>query len=712
MFRKITLLCVFMGLFFSGGCTKMMLIGHKYYTYDDHYQHEIASTHTSVLTIIPWDEIKDELQPDFEMDSAKAFEEAIPTSFAEDRLVLQALSTYLKAGLAGALSSTTSTSLKGNEIANSFSESQTKTFNQPDIKDLSINHDDAGTISTQKNKELESTCINPRLRYSAATALYQEVKLLNKYVKYASKRDGYTPYLVRMQVSLNPKTHDAPYDAYSTISFFPDRFSNCTCDYFAMKPSLMKTPYVIPLLAAEDLESSSYNRTNEKVLQLGMALMATINGIGAEAGFSSTAKNFLNTASKNYNSLMTVGRASDNSIRVRFGAMLTASESGDKKEYTMIPRTHYVTLLLMVPNTLKNKLMAVTRTTLVNTENGKELMWTEKGTVLMNVALLLNKYEIPIPKEFDSNSTNDQTLVRDFFKMATDVQSNRWDCFDTHYDSFCKSLEKVTEKKENTMLRCKTAKLVKEQIWTDIANLWVGGQYSYTSFQVNSNKKTALLPDPAFIFPAIDDGKTTDVFISGGKGLNKNSIKPLLITTFNKKEVKLPALLTSETSGGTGCTISFQSLKGLERFNTKTVKLNFSSKNQTNMVFYQLKKEPILQKCSFDIHSTMTHIVTEKGQGELQVVFSGVNTGNSTCLMKVKNGAVVDSALTQAGFILSNDFPGWRNVPRNGLATIPLFDLNVGTDVTVTIKAVRGKNTIKRGKITAIPIILTNKKEK
>ncbi|WP_291329224.1 hypothetical protein [Desulfovibrio sp. UCD-KL4C] len=715
MCKKIIVLSTIIGLAIMLGCYKTLPSRYQKTAYDKNYQHKIASTHVSVLTVIPWDEIKDELQPDFKIDSAEAFKLAIPTTFAEDKLVLKAISAYLKAGLTGSLSSTTATSLKGSEVADSFSESKTKSFTQPDISGLNINHNEAGLMSSSENKELESTIINPRLRYSAATALYQEVKLLNKYVKYASKRDGYTPYLVRMQVSLNPKTHEAPYDAYSTISFFPDRFSDPTCEEFGKNNATARNPYVIPLLATEDLESSSYNRTNEKILQLGMALMATINGIGAEAGFSSTAKNFLKTTGKNYNSLMTVGRISDNSIRVRFGAMLTANEKGNEKKYIMIPRTHYVTLLLMVPNKQNNKLMALTRTTLVNTENGKELKWTEKSTMISEAALILEKYEIPFPKYINPGSYTDTKVATNFIKLAADVQTNRWDCFDTHYDKFCESLG-YADDKANTIIRCKAAKLIKEQIWTDIANLWVGGQYSYTSFQVKSNiipkKADAILPNPQFIFPAIDDGTTTSVFITGGINLSKKTIKPILTAFVNKKMLTFPPFSIVSTTDGTGCTVSFQSLQNIKGFNSARMKLSFSGRKQKNSVLYQMADKKSSKKCSFKIHSTMKNIVIEKGQGKFQVVFSGVKTGGATCLMKIQNGAVKDSVLKQKGFILNKKFPGWRTVPRDGLITIPLSDLNVGTNVIVEIKGIRGKEIVATGLVTAAPVILTVKKEK
>ena len=327
-----------------------------------------------------------------------------------------------------------------------------------------------------------------------------------------------------MQISLNPKKKNSEFDAYSTISFFPDRFSNATCGNFKNATSSDRAPFVVPLLVAEDLESGSYNRTNEKVIQLGLALMASINGIGGKAGFSSTAKDFMKTTGNDYNSLMTVGRISDNSIRVRFGAMQTASEDGKKKEYVMVPRTHFVTLLLMVPKENKSELTAVTRTTLLDIDNGKE----------------------------------------------------------------------------------------------------------------------------------------TIITVTGGKNLNSKTISPALLATFNGKRVKLPPLAVKAIAGGTGSLISFQSLKDIKNLKTNTLKISFDETEHRNTLLYQEKAIPADQPAECSVQSSMKNIITEKGKGKLQVVFSKVNSGGSISYMRVLNGAVKDSYLNQAGFILSDKISGWR----------------------------------------------------
>src|SRR6266481_5558802 len=66
--------------------------------------------------------------------------------------------------------------------------------------------------------------IDPMLRFWAAAALYQEVKLINRYVTDGAIADEYIPYVIRLQVSVMPRKRDLPYDAYSLISFFAGKF--------------------------------------------------------------------------------------------------------------------------------------------------------------------------------------------------------------------------------------------------------------------------------------------------------------------------------------------------------------------------------------------------------------------------------------------------------------------------------------------------------
>ena len=63
----------------------------------------------------------------------------------------------------------------------------------------------------------------PFLQYQTALSLYQEVQLLNSYVRNAARRSGYIPYIMRLQVTVLPFARNQPYDVYADIAFPPPK---------------------------------------------------------------------------------------------------------------------------------------------------------------------------------------------------------------------------------------------------------------------------------------------------------------------------------------------------------------------------------------------------------------------------------------------------------------------------------------------------------
>src|SRR5262249_47299447 len=85
----------------------------------------------------------------------------------------------------------------------------------PSVKPL-----DQRAAAPVKPAHSPDAAVDPMTRYWAATALFQEVQLLNRYVRDAWVRRGSRPYVVRVQATLMPAARNEPYDAYCTCSFF------------------------------------------------------------------------------------------------------------------------------------------------------------------------------------------------------------------------------------------------------------------------------------------------------------------------------------------------------------------------------------------------------------------------------------------------------------------------------------------------------------
>lgn len=305
-------------------------------------QHEAGNSYVAVTYVEPWDKVSAELKPKFDMPSGEAaLGKVIPqTSIALNRL-LNATSIGVGLGFGGTTNTSTVTT--------------DQTMGQPASTQIHSVQQTSPGEATQPNqtapsgsaKDLPGTdalgktlAQEPTLQYAAALALFQEVQLLNRYVDGAPNRKNYTPYLVRLQVTLVPYAKNEPYDGYTNISFFMKEQANSSL------------PIVIPLVVTDSLEGTLTSSTNETVRQFALALGGIVQNAQAKAALQNLADELHSTSGIALNSLQTIGRSSDNSIQVRFGAQ---RDPNGTDRYVMVPRTHNVTLLLLVPKASDNR---------------------------------------------------------------------------------------------------------------------------------------------------------------------------------------------------------------------------------------------------------------------------------------------------------------------------------------------------------------------
>src|SRR5262249_2094419 len=101
----------------------------------------------------------------------------------------------------------------------------TTTTTNTSLPDLSGSAVSAPTWTTltapsgQFSKDL--TGMDPMLRFLVATALFQEVKLLNTYIRDAAIDCNYEAFVVRLQIALAPVRRGLPLDTVIDLSFFP-----------------------------------------------------------------------------------------------------------------------------------------------------------------------------------------------------------------------------------------------------------------------------------------------------------------------------------------------------------------------------------------------------------------------------------------------------------------------------------------------------------
>jgi hypothetical protein len=390
------------------------------------YRHEAGTVHISVLSVAPWEKYVSELQPVFNMSPEKALEDVVPTTTIMDEKIIDAIGLSARVALA-----------RGEKTGDLSSV--------PSDKPLEGVGTASGLPDAGDGKERE-VAIDPMLRHLAATALYQEVKLINHYLEDAAVYEkDFTPYVVRLQIGLMPTRRDLQYDVYTTMSFFTnsqtpevrlekqaevtavptptddppaqnqgDRWSlKVKWDEFkcAGRSPNCKTPIVLPLLVTDNLERILHSRSEERIRQYALALSAILEGVGLGGNFQSLDNKLLKIFGTDFNSLLTVGSVTNNTVKVRLGAMKQVAE---KDCHAMVPRTHNITLLVLVPD--EERRMAVLADTM--------MMHVKRGTILESAN--------PSYVEKKIHDIANNYGVESFEKcidLLTLTQVNRWDDF-------------------------------------------------------------------------------------------------------------------------------------------------------------------------------------------------------------------------------------------------------------------------------------------
>lgn len=439
-----------------------------------------GSTHMAVLSVAPWDRYRDALQPSFKLAADDALKTVIPDTLALEQKTVDALA--LKAKVALPTSGTTSSQTITRQTGQPPSETNTVTQSTAPGDVSKVTFDNSPTSTSASSLPPGTSVLgsplgeDPMLRYWVATALFQEVQLLDRYVRDAAVSADYYPYLLRMQVTLMPRQRDLPYDAYTTISLFQGDFgsdvpllrsyipvdavsqlqkltpdgkstaafrqelhdnlsriphvtainpghkfvaidaferamdersavSSTATELAVALPDVLNTaeartwntkpasaPRVVPLLVTDNLEAAIQSSSVDQIRQLALALAATVQGIGVEGDLQKTDEQLRTVLGRDFNSTFTVARASDNTVRLRFGASLQA-----QSHYAMIPQAHNVTLLVLVPKAYVDgdgptTLRLVSKTTFTDAECGNELPTWSTGEIVREREALLTKF--------------------------------------------------------------------------------------------------------------------------------------------------------------------------------------------------------------------------------------------------------------------------------------------------------------------------------
>lgn len=536
-----------------GGCLRMGAHQERART-----QLEVGATHVSVLSIADWYSVRDNLKPNFtSLTGDAAIRQAVASTAAVEERLFDSFAGSLRAGLPTNSVTSVRKEVTDGEGKTTTTSERTQERNDGELPEGGAEADKATTIKNVLN-ERSNLVIDPMMKYLAATALKQEVELLNLYVQNAPVKDGYRAFVVRMQVSLLPRARNQPYDAYTTLSFLPTglievnnddtgsstengnnpqqmklltHVSNVTSpektnDTSSTKALAGTKNYnakdsirIVPLLVTDNLEAVLRSGSYERIRQISASLTAVASGASIGADLDHRLAQVQQVLSTDLNSLMTVGRVADNAVCVRFGAQQIGHDA-----YSMVARTHNVTVLVVVKDEVFEKiknnaaaLQVVSRTEYVDASSGRSLKVDGIDETIERAHGMIKKYGTST-----DNLLQQPEAIRQMLQLAA---ASDFDGFAQTVDSFKdKELQKVGM-----------------YLWADFASLASERQYAMTSLDLAAASPVIVFPQrpkPVFVY---DNGADISIDLFEGSGLTTSMIDARLVRTLVSETPTTPA---------------------------------------------------------------------------------------------------------------------------------------------------------------------------
>jgi hypothetical protein len=332
-----------------------------------------ANLYISAYPAVRWTDISDKLSPNINLSITEARNLAVQATQAQ---VAQFMSTFA-AGLGISLpintkSITTQLAADGTKQTTGTATKGTATppgapgGTPPSISDSSLQAD--------LSKGPVTIPVDASTSLTAGTALFQQAQILDHQISKGLLPRGYDAYLVTFQVNLQPRRRNLSYDAYINVNIMPGNWAEsvATSRDVAQNAAGLPPILIYPLVITDAMETTTVGRSIEAIRQAALQLSGTIGafGVGGSLGGGSDRVNSVVGLDKN--SLVTAGRVSDHTLRIRLGA-----ENSGSSGTAMVPRSYNVSVVVLArangAGDTVSRLSVVTEMSLLSTETGEAL---------------------------------------------------------------------------------------------------------------------------------------------------------------------------------------------------------------------------------------------------------------------------------------------------------------------------------------------------
>lgn len=509
-----------------------------------HTQDRAGSVHVAVLSVAPWHEYERALQPNFSIDETGALHEAIANTMNVDRqlrdvlslsarLALPTVSTRTLSGSADTAHATTvapsGDSTTTSDATRVAMRSSSRERQSGDLSNVAT-PTPAGAVENPAAFKAPDAAVagDPFLRYMAATSLLQEVRLLQRYVRDVAIGPARDAYVMRVQVTLMPSQRDLALDAYTTLSFFgvprdPNKNTHASAPGQELKALRVDTSgrledaaptqrvRVIPILVSDNLEGATESSSSAVLRQATVGLLGSVGAaqLGGEA--ARRREQLQGLLGRQLNSLMTVGQVSDNTLRVRFGAMYQPNGG-----LGLVPRNQTVTVLVVVPRDSEDRARGVepanhavriaSRTDFVNANTGEPLTPQTRHDLNQRLDVALKQYGVQVDESHPAVSD-----------MIAAVQQGDVLGFNSALNSLVPHCGPFTRRCPDATTMRQLAARSAESIWMDVGSILATLPYSATVVPLPPSRVRTF--DATQRPVAVDDGKRLVITLTGDPAL-------------------------------------------------------------------------------------------------------------------------------------------------------------------------------------------------
>jgi hypothetical protein len=573
---------------------------------------EAATVTVAPLSVTRWEDVVQDLQPQFKMDSDRALQEAIPLTQIMDERFSDIWAMSGRASLpltTGERVTTIETDADGVETR-TVEDTRTRRTGQIPDAPAQLTGPAAAVAALTAATPMQQ---DPMLRYLAATALQQEVALLNRYVRDAVRWPGSQAFVVRMQVSVMPNGRNLPYDVETDITLhaedvqalarlgnrvqLPRDATQRSCGW-GTGDSL----FVVPMVVTDNLESLQAARSEDRTRQIALALMATIGNVGAGGDFRRTLQALRRMEGRDTNSLFTIGKLSDDTVRVRLGAV-----QSPRYGHVTVPRTHNISLVVVYRPCFDEReqsyvadghrtMTAVTRTTFRDARSGQALPYVDATARLQSqVRQIASKYagdfnylELARLYQWASRQERDRFFQYVIAKHSTTANCSRrflrelagarraYALPRLEYDLLTEPGDYppypgiVYDRRGGTEIvdgECMTLARIRYQtiaapLWTELQSVRPAGEFAYTTIPLTLRASAPRLPVAQTALVPVGSSEATVLLPQAGDLSGVTGLRATLV----KGALRIPAL---ETRSDDGRSVRMR-FAPLERFGIKS----------------------------------------------------------------------------------------------------------------------------------------------